>query len=400
MKLIWSMVIPAKNKDPLCYEQKYQLQCDKRNTLHMQKKLLFLVAILFVSCKDVRKLAHVQKEQAISCMPMPLHHRSIDAKVVTFNDDSSTNGMVYIPGGIFEMGADNPQASADEYPKHKVQISPFYMDVGVVTNAQFREFVEATGYLTTAEKKPDWEELKKTMPPGTPMPDDSLLFAASLIFKPTKYPVSLHDPTQWWHWQKGADWQHPEGPGSNIDDKDNYPVVHVSWYDAQAYCTWAGKRLPTEAEWEYAARGGLKNNIYPWGNEPISQGMPKANSWEGHFPYYNTSKDGYEGLAPKKVFAPNGYGLYEMAGNVWEWCSDWYKDDYYEQLAKRIATDPEGPDHSFDHYDPYNPKRVMRGGSFLCNDAYCSGYRVARRMKSSPDTGLSHTGFRCVKDIF
>jgi formylglycine-generating enzyme required for sulfatase activity len=318
---------------------------------------------------------------------------------IGFNGDTANSGMVYIPGGIFEMGGDNDQASADEYPKHKVQVSAFYMDVTEVTNAQFQKFVEATGYVTTAERKPDWEELKKSVPPGTEKPADSLLVAASLVFKPSNGPVDLNNYSQWWSWVAGADWKHPEGPATTIKGKEKFPVVHVSWYDATAYCTWAGKRLPTEAEWEYAARGGLVNNIYPWGNEPVNVGIPKANSWEGKFPYLNEQKDGSYKQAPVKSYRCNQYGLFDMAGNVWEWCNDWYGQDYYQSAAKSISVNPAGPPKSYDAQDPYTPKKILRGGSFLCNDSFCSGYRVARRMKSSPDTGLEHTGFRCVRDV-
>ena len=297
------------------------------------------------------------------------------------------------------MGGDNKQAWVDEYPKHKVVIDAFYMDATEVTNAQFKKFIDATGYITTAERKPDWEELKKTVPPGTSKPDDSLLVAASLVFKPSSGPVDLSNYSQWWSWEAGVNWKHPEGPGSTIQGKDNYPVVHVSWFDAMAYCKWAGKRLPTEAEWEYAARGSLINNIYPWGNEHINAGAPKANSWEGEFPYRNIQTDGNYKQAPVKSYAGNTYGLFDMAGNVWEWCNDWYDYDYYQSTAGITSINPKGPQKSYDPQDPYTPKRVLRSGSFLCNDSYCSGYRVARRMKSSPDTGLEHTGFRCVKDI-
>ncbi len=360
------------------------------------------VALLFFSCSSQqKKIAAVQSNQdsATSCIMVPTRFAAASAdSSLQFNGDTSVQGMVLIKKGDFMMGGDNSQASLDEYPKHEVKVDGFWMDASEVTNAQFAKFVEATHYITTAEKIPDWNEMKQTLPPGTPKPPDSVMVAASLVFHQTSGPVDLHDFSQWWSWMKGANWKHPEGPGSNIKGKENYPVVQVSWYDAMAYCKWSGKRLPTEAEWEYAARGGLKNEIYPWGNEPINSGKAKANSWGGNFPYYNDNKDGYARLAPAKSFSANGYGLYDMAGNVWEWCSDWYDADYYKSLENKITANPKGPIKSFDSQDPSSPKRSLRGGSFLCNDTYCSGYRVARRMKSSPDTGLEHTGFRCVKD--
>ena len=362
----------------------------------------FLMVNTFLACNNNSKKNDSvtgNKDTSTSCMMVPSRfgNASVDSSL-KFSGDTSTKGMVFIKGGTFMMGGDNSQAGADEYPKHEVKVSGFFMDASEVTNAQFQKFVEATHYVTTAEQKPDWDEMKQTLPPGTPRPPDSMLVAASLVFHQTAGPVDLNDYSQWWHWQKGADWKHPEGPGSSIKGKENYPVVQVSWYDAMAYCKWAGKRLPTEAEWEFAARGGLQNEIYPWGNEPINEGKPKANSWGGKFPYYNDDKDGFVGLAPVKSFPANGYQLYDMAGNVWEWCSDWYDANYYKTVGNSIAVDPQGPSKSYDPMDPYTPKRSLRGGSFLCNDSYCSGYRVARRMKSSPDTGLEHTGFRCVKD--
>lgn len=358
--------------------------------------------LLLCACTNQQEGGAVRKEDAVSCLAVPPRVLAVTDTAISgqqYKTDSTTAGMVLIPGGAFLMGGDNEQASPDEFPKHEVKLHPFWIDATEVTNAQFAAFVKATGYVTTAEQKPDWEVLKKELPPGTPKPADSMLVPASLIFLPTDGPVDLGNVSLWWRWQKGANWKHPEGPGSTVSGRENYPVVHVSWYDAMAYCKWAGKRLPTEAEWEFAARGGLQNNIYPWGNQHVNAGMVKCNSWEGEFPYWNEQKDGYLRMAPVRSFAPNGFRLYDMAGNVWEWCSDWYRADYYHALQKGTAINPLGPAKSFDPEEPSVPKRSLRGGSFLCNDKYCSGYRVSRRMKSSPDTGLEHTGFRCVKDV-
>jgi len=305
-------------------------------------------------------------------------------------------GMVWVPGGSFQMGAADKLGRPDEYPQHPVAVASFWMDATEVTNAAFARFVAATHYVTTAERAPDWAELQQQLPPGTPKPPDSALVAASLVFAPPATAVPLDNAAQWWRWQKGASWRHPAGPGSNLQGRENYPVVQVSWDDAVAYARWAGKRLPTEAEWEFAARAGLKNQPYTWGSEPVNQGHVKANTWQGHFPDHNTSQDGFARLAPAKAFAPNAYGLYQMAGNVWEWCADWYRPDTYQQAGGQLARQPLGPAASLDPDEPTIAKRVVRGGSFLCNAAYCSGYRVSARMKSAPDTGLENTGFRCV----
>ncbi|MBB6610581.1 formylglycine-generating enzyme family protein [Pontibacter sp. Tf4] len=308
----------------------------------------------------------------------------------------SHEGMVWIEGGTFYMGAADTEGRQDEYPLHQVKIDGFWMDATEVTNAQFASFVEATGYVTTAERAPDWEEIRKQLPPGTPKPDDSLLVAASLVFSPPLHTQSLQDARQWWTWTKGASWRHPQGPGSNLKGKEHHPVVHVSWDDAVAYATWAGKRLPTEAEWEFAARGGIENQPFPWGAEPVEKGKPKTNTWQGQFPIHNSNWDRHTGLASVSSYAPNAYGLYDMAGNVWEWCADWYDADYYSSLGEKVTHNPKGPASSNDPAEALVPKKVMRGGSFLCNDSYCKGYRTSARMKSSPDTGLEHTGFRCV----
>ncbi len=310
---------------------------------------------------------------------------------------TNENGMVQIPAGTLSMGGDNQQADPNEFPKHPVAIASFWMDETEVTNAQFAQFVEATGYKTVAERPLDWETMKQSLPPDTPKPPDSILQPGALVFFPTAQPVPLDNPGLWWRWVKGANWRNPEGPGSGIADKMNHPVVQVAWEDAAAYAKWAGKRLPTEAEWEWAARGGLPAAVYPWGDGGIDEGPPKANFWQGLFPYQNQRTDGYFTTAPAKSFPPNSYGLYDMPGNVWEWCADWFDVNFYQ---KSTASKPNtaGPAIAFNPSMPYQQEKVIRGGSFLCNDGYCSGYRNARRMGSTADTGLNHTGFRCAKD--
>ena len=311
-------------------------------------------------------------------------------------------GMVWIPGGEFSMGSDASDARPDERPPHRVRVHGFWMDATEVTNAQFEAFVNATGYRTLAELPVDWEELRKQVPPGTPKPPDEALQPGSLVFAPPDRPVPLDDAGAWWTWTKGADWRHPEGPRSSIEGKADHPVVHVALADAEAYCRWAGKRLPTEAEWEFAARGGLAGKPFSWGDAPVDG--TRANTWQGHFPDVNTKDDGFERTAPVRSYAPNGYGLYDTAGNVWEWCSDRYRaDTYAEQVAAAgtggVTIDPRGPEEALDPRNPDAPdSRVQRGGSYLCHASYCSSYRVSARMSCTPDTGAEHVGFRCVKD--
>jgi formylglycine-generating enzyme len=313
----------------------------------------------------------------------------------------SPSGMVWIPGGEFTMGTDDRESTVAEHPSHRVCVDGFWMDQTDVTNAEFRRFVAATGYVTTAEKVPTLEEIMKYSRPDAIPPKQEDLVAGAMVFTPPDHPVNLQardEWRQWWSFVPGANWRHPEGPDSSIDDKGDHPVVHVSWFDAEAYAKWAGKRLPTEAEWEFAARGGFDKKKYVWGDEPFSEDKPQCNNFQGHFPDKNTVKDGYARTSPVKAFAPNGYGLYDMAGNVWQWCSDWYLPDAYSQVAgKGVVVNPTGPERSFDPRQR-PPERTHRGGSFLCCVEYCFNYRPSARMGCTPDTGMSHIGFRCVKD--
>lgn len=307
------------------------------------------------------------------------------------------DGMVWIPGGDFTMGSDDDDAWPDEHPAHPVRVRGFWMDQTEVTNAQFEKFVEATGYVTTAEKPPILEEIMKQMPVGTPPPSPETLVPGALVFIPPEGPVPLDDVSRWWVWLPGASWRHPEGPGSDLKGRDHHPVVHVSWDDAQAYAAWAGKRLPTEAEWEFAARGGLDHNRFVWGNEEPTDEHVFANTWQGKFPFLNTEKDGFARTSPVRSYPPNGYGLYDMAGNVWEWCSDWYDRRAYRRRGREVTVDPQGPDHSIDPERPTMPLRSQKGGSFLCHVSYCARYRPSARHGCTPDTGMSHVGFRCVR---
>ncbi len=311
--------------------------------------------------------------------------------------ESTPPDMRWIPGGTFLMGSDDPKFP-DESPAHNVTLDGFWMDETEVTNRQFDEFVQATGYVTVAEKAPDRNEIASQagIDPAD-IPAENLVPGA-ICFNSKFDPKTLRKdhplwPYQVWTYILGASWRHPEGPDSNIDGRWDHPVVHVSWDDAIAYCRWAGKRLPTEAEWEYAARGGLKESEYPWGNDLQPAGKWASNIWQGEFPLENRADDGFRESSPVKTFPPNAYGLYDLSGNVWEWCGDWYRPDYYRSSPDR---NPAGPVSSVDPLEPTIPKRVQRGGSFMCSDNYCIGYRVAARMKGDLTTGTFHCGFRTV----
>ncbi|MCA0402959.1 MAG: formylglycine-generating enzyme family protein [Proteobacteria bacterium] len=312
-----------------------------------------------------------------------------------------TSAMVWIPGGDFMMGSNSRMANHNEKPAHKVHVNGFWMDKTDVTNAQFALFVEATGYVTTAEQKPDWETIKAQILPGTLKPSDDSFVPGAMVFIGTNQPVSLNDASLWWQFIPGADWRHPTGPGSTIIGKENYPVVQISYEDALAYAKWIGKRLPTEAEWEFAARGGLKQKDYVWGDEFQPKGQKMAKIFPGIFPVVQPE---YRALIhPSKVgsYPPNGYGLYDMAGNVWQWVADWYRADAFVlQAQNKLTINPQGPE---DSYDPSHvnepataPKRVIRGGSFLCDPNFCASYRPSARRGVDPYNPMAHIGFRLV----
>jgi formylglycine-generating enzyme required for sulfatase activity len=297
--------------------------------------------------------------------------------------------MVWVPGGTFWMGCDECEMD-DARPLHLVEVDGFWMDATPVTNRQFSQFVAATGYTTIAERQPN--------PKDYPGVDPKNLFPGSAVFTPVSQDVSLDDYTRWWRYVPGANWKHPEGPASTNQDRDDHPVVQIAWEDAAAYARWACKRLPTEAEFEFAARGGLDRNMYAWGDDLKPGGKWAANIWQGRFPANNTAEDGFERTSPVHAFPPNGFGLYDVGGNVWQWCADWYRPDYFATLAAAgLARNPQGPSDGYDPQEPEAAKRVQKGGSFLCSDRYCSRYLVGSRGRGAIDSGGSNTGFRCVK---
>lgn len=303
------------------------------------------------------------------------------------------DGMVWVPGGTFRMG--NATGKPDEVPVHEVAVDGFWMDATEVTNRQYAAFVDATGYVTTAEKPPTLDNVKDLPAYENAQIKPEFNHPGSICYRRPKGELDNElGAYNWWEYTVGANWRHPEGPDSTIDDRMDHPVVHLSWHDCAAYAKWAGKSLPTEAEWEYAARGGRDGDEFPWGAERNPDGKWLCNIWQGEFPYKNTEVDGYRTTAPVKHFPPNAFGLYDMSGNVWEWCADWYRPDTYLQSPRR---NPQGPDDSYDPNEPGMPKKVQRGGSFMCSEEYCTGYRVSARMKGDLESGAFHCGFRCVK---
>lgn len=300
--------------------------------------------------------------------------------------------MIWVPGGTFQMGSES--FYHEEGPVHPVTVDGFWIDRYTVTNAQFQAFVEATGYVTVAERVPDAQNY--------PNADPELLVPGSAIFLKPKGYVDLRFPT-WWAYVPGANWRHPEGSESTLAGREQHPVVHVAYEDAAAYAVWAGKELPTEAQWEYAARGGLEGAVYPWGNEYAPGGRLMANTWQGKFPWQNVRADGRVGTLPVGSFPPNGYGLYDMAGNVWEWTADWYQPRHPDKASKPccIPLNPQGTtkEQSVDPTQPPMPRKVLKGGSFLCAPNYCVRYRPAARIPEPVDTSTCHIGFRCVITI-
>lgn len=380
----------------------------------MKNKTFWIFAILTISIISitygVTKLITPKEkvtETAMECHEVPNTSEASAFKPTIENKNKpagkAPKGMVWIPGGEFSMGSNVEDESLcslsgvtkDAAPIHRVYVDGYYMDETEVTNEEFEKFVKATGYITVAEQKPTKEEF--------PTASEEDLITGSVIFTPTPSAVNLNNFLQWWSYVGGTDWKHPLGPQSSIKGKENYPVVHITYEDAAAYAKWAGKRLPTEAEWEFAARGGKTGEIYAWGNTLKPNGKFQANIYQGHFPIKDgdTGEDGYKGIAPVKQYPPNAYGLYDVAGNVWEWTNDWYSVDYYKSLSEsgKVAKNPQGPNAYNDPNDPTQIKRVHRGGSFLCTDQYCTRYMVGTRGKGEIRSAANHLGFRCVKSI-
>jgi sulfatase modifying factor 1 len=360
------------------------------NYLGSMKTSLVLITLIFLlltaSCSSPNESngENLSKNQQIT-LPLP-------------EPTQKEPGMVWISGGQFTMGTNEKDAYPAEKPAVQVDVKGFWMDEAEVTNKQFSEFVNATGYVTVAERSIKWEELKKQLPPDTPKLDDSELKPGSLVFSPPSNPVPLSDISQWWTWVNGASWKNPEGPGSNLEGKENHPVVHVAFEDAEAYANWSGKRLPTEFEWEFAARGGVNGKRFAWGDELTPEGKFLANTFQGNFPNRNEGSDGFVGTSPIKSFPANSFGLFDMIGNVWELTADWYDALKYARLAGQAPKLDAGMNPCYNPDNPYAMERVIKGGSFLCAANYCVNYRPSARQGTSYDSGTSNVGFRLVKD--
>ena len=372
-----------------------------RQTKHRKPWIGFAALVLMAAGIMLWRIngpGHAQAAKVTPLSPAPAFSPTFENHLLA--PTPAPEGMAWIPGGEFSMGALEPsdgnqvgmQAARDSRPIHRVYVDGFWMDNTDVTNEEFASFVKATGYKTVAERKPRAEDFPDTPPEN--------LVAGAVLFTPPDHAVPLNDYFQWWAYVGGANWKHPDGPKGSLKGREKYPVVDVAYQDAEAYAKWAGKRLPTEAEWEFAARGGLSGKPYVWGDEFRAGGKWMANTFQGNFPNKDTGEDGHVGVAAVASFPPNGYGLYDMAGNVWQWTSDWYRPDYYTQLAAAggVARNPRGPTTPFDPSEPSEKKKVHRGGSFLCTDQYCSRYMVGTRGKGEVTTGTNHLGFRCVRD--
>lgn len=350
--------------------------------------LIFIMSLCF-SCKNTEEKIPEEKIDTYQVLvEQPKYLKSPD-------------GMQWIKGKTFIQGAKegDEYAMPREKPAKKVTVDGFFIDITEVTNAEFKAFIEATNYLTVAERKIDWEEMKKELPPGTPKPADSILQPGSLIFnKNVSAEVNMQNYGQWWTWKVGANWQHPSGPESTIEGKDNFPVVHIALEDAQAYCKWAKRRLPTEAEWEAAAQGSQTNAIYTWGNTS-EQILANTNTWQGTFPVENLPLDGFKYIAPVKSYPPNSVGIYDMLGNVWEITSDYFNINYYKDRSNNELINPKGAIESYNPNNPYQAEYVMKGGSFLCHVSYCASYRISARMGTTADSGSDHMGFRTVATV-
>ncbi|KQC33354.1 sulfatase [Nonlabens sp. YIK11] len=361
------------------------------NNYRSRKSLIKLVVIatLLFSVTACKKSAEVMNDAPDDATIVEVEKAPFEAP----------EGMVWVPGKTFTMGAKDSDAMAmpREKPSHEVRVDGFFMDATEVTNDEFSAFAKATQYKTVAERPIDWEQMKKELPEGTPKPADSILQPGSLVFnKDVEGVVDMNNYAQWWKWKIGANWRQPYGPGSSIEGKGDYPVVHIAYEDALAYCKWANRKLPTEAQWESAAQGTETQQIFTWGDDSSKIGQ-KSNTWEGQFPVNNTGADGFKYVAPVKSFDPNSLGLYDMAGNVWEWTSDLYNEDYYQTLPKdQVISNPQGANTYKNRQNPYQEEMVMKGGSYLCHASYCASYRISARMSTSRDSGSDHLGFRTV----